>query len=105
MEYIHFSFGFHRILQLAGVDNVLGIISETEYNTEGDLAPENRVENDHSGNIMQERLPLADEGPMEYMTGGDNPLSADENVSKIVLCNVSSYLLLQNIQINLALSI
>ena len=92
----------HRILQLAGVDNVLGIISETEYNTEGDLAPENRVENDHSGYIIQEELPIADEGPM---TGGDNPLPADENVSEIGLCRVSSYLLLQNIQIGLALSI
>ena len=92
----------HRILHLAGVDNVLGMISETEYNTEGDLAPESRVENDHSGYIIQEELPIVDEGPMEYMTGGDNPLPADENVSKLGLCRVSSSLLLQNIQIILA---
>lgn len=64
---------FHRILQLAGVDNVVEIVTENDT----DLTPENRKENDHSGN--DEKLPIADEGSM--MIGGDNPLSATENVS------------------------
>ena len=84
---------FHRILQLVGVDNALEI--ETENNTEGDLALENRMKSDHSRNIKQEDVPISDEVPIEYiMIGGDNQLSAGEYVSNTGKFNLVKHLLL-----------